>query len=47
MLKRATLILVLDKGRIVQRGTHEELMRQPGYYFDSVAMQTGGELVSP
>ena len=46
MLKRATLILVLDKGRIVQRGTHEELMRQPGYYLDSATMQAGGEVVS-
>jgi ATP-binding cassette subfamily B protein len=46
MLKRATLILVLDKGRIVQRGTHGELMSQPGYYLDSVKMQAGGEVVS-
>ena len=28
----ADLILVLDKGRIVQRGTHESLVSQPGYY---------------
>ncbi len=28
----ADLILVLDKGRIVQRGTHETLVNQPGTY---------------
>ena len=28
----ADMILVLDKGRIVQRGTHETLVSQPGFY---------------
>ncbi|MBN1581609.1 MAG: ABC transporter ATP-binding protein [Anaerolineae bacterium] len=28
----ADLILVLDKGHIVQKGTHEELIQQPGIY---------------
>lgn len=31
-LKRADLILVLDDGRIVQRGCHEELLSEPGLY---------------
>jgi ATP-binding cassette subfamily B protein len=31
-LRRADFIIVMDNGRIVQRGTHEELMRVPGPY---------------
>jgi ATP-binding cassette subfamily B protein len=35
----ADLILVLDKGRIVQRGTHEELVELPGIYRQVYEMQ--------
>lgn len=31
-LAEADLILVLDQGRLVQSGTHEELIKQPGLY---------------
>jgi len=35
----ADLILVMDKGRIVQRGTHESLMREGGIYRRTYEMQ--------
>ncbi len=31
-IRRANLILVMDAGRVVQGGTHEALMNQPGLY---------------
>jgi ATP-binding cassette subfamily B protein len=36
----ADLILVLENGRIVQRGTHEQLVAQPGTYQRIYEMQT-------
>jgi ATP-binding cassette subfamily B protein len=39
LLRRADLILVLDKGRLVQRGTHHELAHQPGVYHDAAVLQ--------
>jgi ATP-binding cassette subfamily B protein len=39
-LMNADLILVLDQGRIVQRGTHETLIQEEGIYRRIHAMQT-------
>ncbi len=38
-LRRADFIIVLEDGRIVQRGTHEELMRVPGPYLHVAELQ--------
>jgi len=38
-LKSADTILVLDEGRIVQRGTHEELLAMGGLYKDIYDLQ--------
>jgi ATP-binding cassette subfamily B protein len=45
-LRRADFIIVMDNGRIVQRGTHEELMRVPGPYRHIASLQLvdSGEL---
>jgi ATP-binding cassette subfamily B protein len=39
-LMKADLILVLDQGRIIQRGTHRELVRQEGFYRKIFEMQS-------
>ncbi|MGG1880573.1 ABC transporter ATP-binding protein [Paenibacillus cisolokensis] len=41
-IKHADHILVLDDGVIIQRGTHEELLRQDGLYADLHAIQEEG-----
>ncbi len=38
----ADQILVLDGGKIVERGTHEELIAKPGLYFDLYELQSLG-----
>jgi ATP-binding cassette, subfamily B, bacterial len=40
----ADLILVMEDGRIVQQGTHDELMELPGPYRQQVAAQRGPSL---
>ncbi|MFS0837971.1 ABC transporter ATP-binding protein [Paenibacillus sp. UNC499MF] len=38
-LKHADEIIVLDKGRVVQRGTHSELIRREGPYLETYRIQ--------
>jgi ATP-binding cassette subfamily B protein/subfamily B ATP-binding cassette protein MsbA len=38
-IRRANLILLMEDGRIIERGTHEELMRARGVYYDMVRRQ--------
>jgi ATP-binding cassette subfamily B protein len=38
-IRRADLILLMEDGRIVERGTHAELMRASGTYYDMVLRQ--------
>jgi ATP-binding cassette subfamily B protein len=43
----ADLILVMDKGRIVERGTHEELLANKGFYHYIWTLQTEGGTSQP
>ena len=52
-IHRADLILLMEEGRIAERGTHEELMRAGGMYHDMVRRQmeahapNGEEILRP
>ncbi len=46
-IRKADKILVLDKGEVKEIGSHEELMRRQGFYYQLHQMQfSGGEKVS-
>ncbi len=42
-IKNADLILVLDKGVVVERGSHEDLMSYQGKYYHMYQLQQGNE----
>jgi ATP-binding cassette, subfamily B, bacterial len=46
-VRRADLILLMDEGRVIERGTHEELMNARGVYHEMVMrqMESHGESV--
>ncbi|MBR6004478.1 MAG: ABC transporter ATP-binding protein, partial [Lachnospiraceae bacterium] len=42
--KSADKILVLQDGKITEEGSHEELIKKKGYYYELVKLQTGGDM---
>ena len=38
-VQNADLILVMECGRIINRGTHDELIGRPGYYQEEYKLQ--------
>ncbi len=46
-IKSATQIIVLKDGKIIERGTHAELLQQEGYYYNLYSMQYLNQLESP
>ena len=38
---KADEIIVLDKGKIIERGTHDELINKKGYYYKTYELQMG------
>ena len=40
-------IIILDEGKIIERGTHEELLAKRGYYYGIWALQNSIEEVDP
>ena len=40
-VRRADRIAVLEAGRLVAMGTHEELRDRPGYYRDAILAESG------
>ena len=45
-VRNAHDILVMDRGQIVEQGSHDSLVAQGGIYAKMVARQTGGGLAS-
>lgn len=38
-IRQADLILVVKDGKIIERGTHQELLSQRGYYYELYSKQ--------
>jgi len=42
-VRRADLILLIEEGRVIERGTHEELMSRRGVYYEMVMRQMAAQ----
>ena len=40
-VKDADQILILKDGKVSERGTHQELLAQKGYYYETYCLQNG------
>ncbi|QSW66282.1 ABC transporter ATP-binding protein [Lactiplantibacillus plantarum] len=43
-IQNADLILVLNQGQIVERGSNDELLQQHGYYYDMIQLQNSAHV---
>jgi ATP-binding cassette subfamily B protein len=41
-ISHADCIYIIEDGRVTEQGTHEELMKSKGYYYDTCVLQQGG-----
>ena len=44
-VKNCDVIIVLDKGEIIEQGTHEELLERKGRYYELWEMQQGNFVI--
>ena len=44
-IKEADLIIVLDKGKIISKGTHKELLNNRGFYYKINNRQSNNNLI--
>ena len=44
-IRNASLILVMKDGKIIEQGTHDELMAMMGYYHDLYTLQYKEEMM--
>ncbi len=44
-VRDADKIIVIDEGRIIEQGTHEELLEQKGYYYNTLNAQSRKDLM--